>query len=1520
MKNLAKFFVAVAALFVGVSCTTDTTEDLGVQVVGKGQTVITVSTGDGELRTSLGEKADGSYPIFWSENDVLSLNGVASKSIEIKEGGKVATFTWDGTFEPPFCLAYPASDEGTVTFAAEQSYVEGTFSQNAVPMVAYAAESASELTLSYLAGVLQFNVTGNSGVLKSVVIETVDGTPIAGKFDYGFQTGEIKAQAGASSSIDYSFGDGLDLTTGKKSFHVAVPAGAYEAVKVLFIEENGSAMEATLKAGAESAKGAIVPGQVREFQVAYVANKNYFVINDAESLKDFAAEVGAEPALEAIVLKDVDASSIAAVWAPIEGFTGVLRGNGKTISGLTQAFFGTLSGTVSNLTLESTIALGNAASETDTTNNHYGVFAKKAIDATLFSCTAKGGEAQTFQVTNAKYKNVGNARDEMAFGGLVGYAENTTFKGCTNSVLFQVKRPCVDNHSYTTPKNRYPSPSFGGIVGYAKGCTIENCANVAKEFDWYLSGNKDYIYGVNYGGIVGAIEAGADASKPGIVTNCTNSAYLRFRGGTRIASIGGVVGYTTVNVTHCENTAAFTMGSGGFRYCNGFGGVVGYVSGGADLLYLVNRGKITVNIPYTKMVLGGIVGLGDSDSKVACCENYGEIDVQGSRVAVAASYAQMRIGGIAGQFGGTVTQNTNYDTGKITVKAKGVLPRTAAGATNTVPLTCIGGVVGSKSDSGLTENKNYGAITFSPVSDLKPDSNNKDTDLGDISPYIGGVAGFASSIPSSCTNAGKIMVTDSLTCAGLKVGGIIAMCTSASEFANSKNSGDIEVSAVLGKDAYIGGITAWANERADECLNNDNSGNITFSGTASLVYIGGVVGRKDLHATISNEGEDNESRTYSNSTVNNCDNTGKITLTADAKVMGYSIGGVAGSIAAYAENCTNDGAIKILADQQQPVYSADLIYIPVKVGGIAGAGLGKLTNCDNLANGDITIDGDIWPSIDGTKLEDKTLPESVLTGWPASNIEVKGVHTNNGGAIGGILGTCSGANIYSCENNGDITATYKVLSWEGKYTHAYGTMIAGLIGYTGNNMNLDSATKCVNNGNITINSDTTNDPYPTYYSGCISRTGTSTNDYFYNNGKITVTVNTDKLYVGGITGFNNEGAWSNCGNTGDITVNGTITGDLQVGGFSGDKRKNAATSTLKNVTNAGDIVVNATVGGKCNIGGILAMGTPSNASMSNCYNTGNITLGADAAVTGSTTIGGVVARTYYTTSSTAYTLNIDNCATKYIDEENKTKPVITILGSLKGTAYVGGVVGWISGTDGSSLTNLYNNGDIVANAKGDMKSSVVGGVLAYGNAEYTFKNCTNRGNITAENNVQYMGGITGSYVKDNSVANWDSLTNEGDLWMKAAQSEPWVSGILPRVQNTSGTDDENTGVVWKNMHNSGDITIGPGIDRTIYSAGIGTITVALNYCSSTGDICMYGTQSAASAKKTYVGMFNGNTAGAARKVSNSLVKGAIQRNTDATPIEISESNYTSYLFNNSATSGTYENVYTTGEFVPEVTE
>ena len=80
MKNLTKIFMAVAALFVAFACTTDVTDDLDVQYAGtvEGQTVISLSLE--ESRTQLGEKANGVYPLSWSEGDKISINGIASLS------------------------------------------------------------------------------------------------------------------------------------------------------------------------------------------------------------------------------------------------------------------------------------------------------------------------------------------------------------------------------------------------------------------------------------------------------------------------------------------------------------------------------------------------------------------------------------------------------------------------------------------------------------------------------------------------------------------------------------------------------------------------------------------------------------------------------------------------------------------------------------------------------------------------------------------------------------------------------------------------------------------------------------------------------------------------------------------------------------------------------------------------------------------------------------------------------------------------------------------------------------------------------------------------------------------------------------------------------------------------------------------------------------------------------------------------------------------------------------------------
>ena len=102
MKNLAKIFTAIVVAFAAYSCVADATEDLGVQIGnGEGQTTLTLSLE--ESRTQLGEKADGIYPLYWSEGDVIAVNGQQSAALTEGAAGKAsATFTFEPAVE--YCI------------------------------------------------------------------------------------------------------------------------------------------------------------------------------------------------------------------------------------------------------------------------------------------------------------------------------------------------------------------------------------------------------------------------------------------------------------------------------------------------------------------------------------------------------------------------------------------------------------------------------------------------------------------------------------------------------------------------------------------------------------------------------------------------------------------------------------------------------------------------------------------------------------------------------------------------------------------------------------------------------------------------------------------------------------------------------------------------------------------------------------------------------------------------------------------------------------------------------------------------------------------------------------------------------------------------------------------------------------------------------------------------------------------------------------------------------------------------
>ena len=211
MKNLTKMFMAVAVLFAGFACTTDATEDLAVQLDGAGQTEIVLSLE--ESRTQLGEKADGVYPLYWSEGDQISVNGIVSSALA--EGGSAnATFTLDGVLNypynvlypassatftvagelaTPYCIAYPAAPAGQVLFAENQTHASNsTFGSGVTTMYGYS--NGNGAVLNHLTGVLKIGITGpDNTILVMAQISTADRAPIAGPFNLNFETGELEA-------------------------------------------------------------------------------------------------------------------------------------------------------------------------------------------------------------------------------------------------------------------------------------------------------------------------------------------------------------------------------------------------------------------------------------------------------------------------------------------------------------------------------------------------------------------------------------------------------------------------------------------------------------------------------------------------------------------------------------------------------------------------------------------------------------------------------------------------------------------------------------------------------------------------------------------------------------------------------------------------------------------------------------------------------------------------------------------------------------------------------------------------------------------------------------------------------------------------------------------------------------------------------------------------------------------------------------------------------------------------------
>ena len=240
MRNLCSIFFALALLLTGCQR----------EEIVRGSSELTISLP--ATRTSLGEKVGVTYPVYWSEGDKISANGVESSEALIDENNPSrAQFSFPSVVNYPLNILYPSGSK--VIFAAKQNYVEGSFAEGSAPMCGYVASADEAITMRHLAGVLRFAVRADKGVMLDKIVIT-SSNAIAGEFDVDCKSGALTQTADVGNVVTYDLPDNFALSTSESIFNIALPAVATGACQVEFVEASGEKMVmawggATLKAG-----------------------------------------------------------------------------------------------------------------------------------------------------------------------------------------------------------------------------------------------------------------------------------------------------------------------------------------------------------------------------------------------------------------------------------------------------------------------------------------------------------------------------------------------------------------------------------------------------------------------------------------------------------------------------------------------------------------------------------------------------------------------------------------------------------------------------------------------------------------------------------------------------------------------------------------------------------------------------------------------------------------------------------------------------------------------------------------------------------------------------------------------------------------------------------------------------------------------------------------------------------------------------------------------------------------------
>lgn len=823
------------------------------------------------------------------------------------------------------------------------------------------------------------------------------------------------------------------------------------------------------------------------------------IIRDATSLDAFrgaiADAVGASEStnIAGRVVADFSASTIASSWTPIEGYTGTLKGQNHTITGLTKPFFDNLQGTVQNLTLNSTL------NQTDDTP-YTAIFARQ-LNGTMSYCTSQG--SVTFQPSMAV---TGGAERYVA--GMVGRVESGSMFHCTNQA------------SVSFPDNNETNDmtiNIGGAVASMESSTASS----------YVSNTGTLSVGIvnattsnnrtgRIGGVVGNLSGNA-------VSYFTNSGSVGFTGTIHGQMyMGGIVGYANQAISDCENSGAVTAGgvmnSSANNHYRCVAGIVGWEDGDVALDRNTNTSTAVISNSGTSTgytLIGGIVGYtkgtisggGNAASVSYTGHSDGNVCVAGIVGRTVGGTSGTRIGasGVVRNSGAVSLSESSAHSNTTTVYAGGISAHQQSGdvyAQNSGSiaingLTCttllVGGICGSGASNNSysilsgSSNASTAGITLSGVSaeyrtELDPESESYVNKGGNI--YVGGLSGNAYGNVTG-TNAGNISLDNTCSANGfIYVGGLCGQLLSSYALGlgsynvgNVSNACPTDGACGVGSagDICVGGLVGNANSSTtfSSALYNEGtvSNSASASGGSARVCVGGLVGKAQGLA------------------MTNCHNNGSVSnsgVGSDA-TAGVRMGGLVG----FATGVNNfAGTSSSVNNYNNAAIVETSSSAAIAVGGVVGYADNASTNlafCQNKADGDIMLGED------------------------------DADHTHSQVYVGGVLACTSASTSFDYASNaGDIVFNRLDIS---------GQVFAGGVHGAFTASGAQTITGCVNSGAIKTKTTSNNTD--------LKSSSTSTRWSFFGGiSAVGVTDATQRLYAFG----DMEKTFASCTNTGNISI------------------------------------------------------------------------------------------------------------------------------------------------------------------------------------------------------------------------------------------------------------------------------------------------------------------------------------------------------------------------------------------------